>query len=120
MPRVRPGPVVREDRATNLETISLCPACRGRIGNHLQPIPGYQVVRELGQGGMGVVYQAVRTADGGLVALKTIKPAVDPTQAEMTRFLREARILSELDHPNIVAFHEMGESNGSSISRWTM
>jgi len=90
----------------------LCPACRGRIGNQFQPIAGYQVVRELGRGGMGVVYQAVGTADGGLVALKTIQPAVDPTPVEIDRFLREARILSELDHPNIVSFHELGESNG--------
>jgi eukaryotic-like serine/threonine-protein kinase len=94
------------------ETIWLCPKCRGRIGNQSQPIPGYQVVRELGQGGMGVVYQAVRTADGALVALKTIKPAVDPTPLEMDRFLREARILSQLDHPNIVSFHELGQSDG--------
>ena len=96
----------------NADATWLCPACRGRIGNHPQPIPGYQVVRELGRGGMGVVYQALRAVDGGLVALKTIKPAVDPTPVEIDRFLREARILSELDHPNIVAFHEMGESNG--------
>ena len=92
--------------------IRLCPACRGRIRNHPQPIPDYQVVRELGQGGMGVVYQALRTADGRLVALKTIKPAIVPSEVDLERFLREARILSALDHPNIVAFHEMGESNG--------
>jgi len=61
---------------------------------------------------MGVVYQALRAVDGGLVALKTIKPAVDPSRVDLERFLREAQILSELDHPNIVAFHEMGESNG--------
>jgi serine/threonine-protein kinase len=67
-------------------------------------------VRELGRGSMGVVYQALRAADGRLVALKTIKPAVVPSPAETERFLREAQILNELDHPNIVAFHEMGES----------
>jgi eukaryotic-like serine/threonine-protein kinase len=90
----------------------ICPACRGRIGNESQPILGYQVVRELGRGGMGVVYQAVRASDGALVAVKTIKPAIDPTPAEMDRFLREARIMSQLDHPNIVSFHELGQSNG--------
>ena len=104
----------------NLAAIWLCPECRGRIGNESQPIPGYQVVRELGQGGMGVVYQAIRTANGELVVLKTIKPAVDPTRSDLDRFLREARILSELDHPNIVSFHELGESNGVLFSRWTM
>ena len=98
-----------DPRAT---TVWLCPTCRGRIGDQSQPIPGYQVVRELGQGGMGIVYQAVRATDGALVALKTIKPAVDPTPLEMDRFLREARILSQLDHPNIVAFHELGQANG--------
>jgi serine/threonine-protein kinase len=61
---------------------------------------------------MGVVYQAIRASDCGLVALKTIQPAVAPTPVIVERFLREAQILSELDHPNIVAFHEMGQSNG--------
>jgi serine/threonine-protein kinase len=75
-------------------------------------VPGYLVVRVLGQGGMGVVYQALRAVDGRLVAIKTIKPAVAPSPVAIERFLREAQILSELDHPNIVAFHEMGESNG--------
>ena len=77
-----------------------------------QPVPGYRVVRELGRGGMGVVYEARRAVDGRLVALKTIKPAVEPSPADIERFLREAQILSELDHPNIVSFHEMGESQG--------
>jgi len=94
------------------ELIPLCTACRGRILHHPQPVPAYQVVRELGRGGMGVVYQALRVADGRLVALKTIQPAVAPSPSVTDRFLREAQILSELDHPNIVAFHEMGETNG--------
>jgi serine/threonine-protein kinase len=94
------------------EAIPLCTACRGRIRHHPQPVPGYLVVRELGRGGMGVVYQALRASDGRLVALKTIQPAVAPTPVVVERFLREAQILGELDHPNIVAFHEMGESNG--------
>jgi serine/threonine-protein kinase len=61
---------------------------------------------------MGVVYQALRASDGRLVALKTITPALVPSEADVERFLREAQILSDLDHPNIVAFHEMGESRG--------
>jgi serine/threonine-protein kinase len=61
---------------------------------------------------MGVVWLALREADGILVALKTIQPAVDGSDAETERFLREARILGELAHPHIVAFHEMGRSGG--------
>jgi serine/threonine-protein kinase len=94
------------------EVIPLCTACHGRIRHHPQPVPGYLVVRELSRGGMGVVYQALRAHDARLVALKTIQPAIAPSPVAVERFLREAQILSELDHPNIVAFHEMGESNG--------
>ena len=104
-----PGPA---GKLANANAVPLCLACRNRIRHHPQPIPGYQVVRELGQGGMGVVYQALRAADGTLVALKTIKPAIVATRVDTERFLREAQILNELDHENIVSFHEMGEFNG--------
>jgi serine/threonine-protein kinase len=95
------------------DDVPLCPDCLEQIRNHPQTIPGYRIVRELGRGGMGIVYLAVCATDGSLVALKTIKPAVDSTQSDVERFLREARILQELNHPNIVAFREMGEAGGS-------
>jgi serine/threonine-protein kinase len=88
----------------------LCRACGEASGNHPQLIPGFWVVRELGRGGMGVVYLALRQADGSLVALKTVAPAVAGSTAQVGRFLREASILCDLDHPHIVAFHEMGEA----------
>ncbi len=90
----------------------LCPACEEKIRKHPQPIAGYQIVHELGHGGLGIVYLALRTAEGTLVALKMIIPAVAPAQADIVRFRREASILYELDHPNIVAFQDMGESHG--------
>jgi hypothetical protein len=92
--------------------VPVCPTCRLIIREHPQPIAGYQIVRELGRGGMGVVYLAIREADGTLVALKTIQPSNVGTKLQTERFLREARILSQLDHPQVVAFREMGESNG--------
>jgi serine/threonine-protein kinase len=61
---------------------------------------------------MGVVYLALRLADHAVVALKTIIPAAAGTREQVERFLREARVLRELNHPNIVAFREMGESFG--------
>lgn len=82
-------------------------------------IPGYQIVRELGRGGMGIVYLASRKLDGTLVALKTIEPAVVGTQVQTERFLREARILGQLDHPHIVPFRAMGKRATCSISSWT-
>jgi serine/threonine-protein kinase len=99
MPESRTGP-------------SLCPACRAEADQQPQPIGGYRIVRELGRGGMGVVYQALREADDSLVALKTIIPEGAPSPADLRRFLREAEILRGLDHPHIIAFRDMGTSNG--------
>jgi serine/threonine-protein kinase len=90
----------------------VCEACRGLIEGRPQLVPGFAMVRELGRGGMGVVYLAVRDRDGQAVALKTVLPAVDAGPNEVAKFLREANILGELDHPNIVGFHEMGEDGG--------
>jgi serine/threonine-protein kinase len=90
----------------------LCPVCRIQIDSQPQPIPSYQIVRELGRGGMGVVYLALRSSAGAVVALKTIKPATDAGPAAVERFLREASILRELSHPGIVAFRDMGEAAG--------
>jgi serine/threonine-protein kinase len=61
---------------------------------------------------MGIVSLALREADGMLVALKTITPAVDATHTDVLRFIREARLLRVLDHPHIVAFREIGEARG--------
>ena len=90
----------------------VCPICRLKIRDQPQLIAGYEIVRELGRGGMGVVYLALRQADWALMALKTIQPANAGTKLQTERFLREARILSQLDHPHVVVFREMGESNG--------
>jgi pSer/pThr/pTyr-binding forkhead associated (FHA) protein len=90
----------------------LCPRCQKEIQNHPQPVPGYHIVREIGRGAMGIVYLALRAADGNLVALKTIIPAGTPSSGDIQRFLREASILRQLDHPHIVAFRDQGEVNG--------
>jgi serine/threonine-protein kinase len=92
--------------------LAICATCQDLIRCQPQPIPGYEVVRELGRGGMGVVYLAVRQADGAVIALKTILPALAGSADEVARFLREASVLRELDHPHIVAFQENGEANG--------
>lgn len=75
-------------------------------------IPGYEVIRRLGGGGMGVVYLGRRIADGSQVALKVIRPAVAGTKPQIDRFLREANILGQLKHPNIVTFRDVGEASG--------
>ena len=76
----------------------------------LPDIPGFTIQEEIGCGGMGVVYRAQRGSDGQEVAIKTLRPVVTGSEREIQRFLREARILRELRHPNIVTFHEMGNA----------
>jgi serine/threonine-protein kinase len=91
----------------------VCLACLKQARALPQRVPGYLVVRELGRGAMGVVSLAVREADGQPVALKTIIPVVAGSAAQVERFLREAGILRELNHPNIVAFRDLGEAGGA-------
>jgi serine/threonine-protein kinase len=89
----------------------LPPDYQERIRRHPQPISGFNIVDEIGRGGMGIVYLAVRETDSAVVALKTITPATVAEPADVERFLREAAILRELDHPHIVAFRDIGRSN---------
>ncbi|MCI0684652.1 MAG: serine/threonine protein kinase [Gemmataceae bacterium] len=70
---------------------------------------GYQVLRELGRGGMGVVYQARQTALDRIVALKTIPPDDAVSPAEFDRLRRETETIARLDHPHIVSIYDVGE-----------
>jgi eukaryotic-like serine/threonine-protein kinase len=90
----------------------LCADCRGQIRRCQQNLPGYDLVRELGRGGMGVVYLALRNSDQTAVAVKMLHPTVGGSRTDMARFFREASILQELDHPNIISFQDMGEVDG--------
>jgi serine/threonine-protein kinase len=75
-------------------------------------VAGYEILRVLGQGGMGIVHLARCQADGSLVALKMITPAAAVQRHQTERFLREVCILRELRHPHIVTFRDVGESEG--------
>ncbi len=74
--------------------------------------PGYQVLGELGRGGMGAVYKARQLALDRVVALKVIQGIglTDPRVLE--RFAAEARALGRLKHPNIVQVYDVGEDSG--------
>jgi len=74
--------------------------------------PQLEVLELLGQGGMGAVYKARQTKLDRLVAIKVLPPEVarDPAFAE--RFLREARSLARLNHPNIVTVYDFGDAGG--------
>jgi len=90
----------------------VCRACQTVASEKPQPLPGYLLLRELGRGGMGVVHLALRRADEALLAIKTVIPGGAVRPGQMERFLREASILRQLDHPYIVRFRDMGEAGG--------
>jgi eukaryotic-like serine/threonine-protein kinase len=71
----------------------------------------FRVLRQLGAGGMGIVYLAEDLQLGRQIALKVLTAAHDP--AATRRFLREARAASALDHQNIAAIHEIVEHDGT-------
>ncbi len=73
---------------------------------------GFKLVRELGRGGMGIVYLANCVADGRQVALKVIAPSGPGSSTHLGRFLDDARAFMELAHPHIVRSLGQGEADG--------
>ena len=71
-------------------------------------IPGYQIERELGHGGMSTVYLAVQESLGREVALKVMAPALAADRSFGERFLHEGRTVAHLTHPNILAVYDIG------------
>jgi serine/threonine protein kinase len=75
----------------------------------------YQIVRLLGAGGMGAVYEAVHTEIGKLVAVKTLNAQMASSSGMRTRFLREAQLTARVRHPHIVDVSDMGEADGNAF-----
>ena len=80
---------------------------------HPTKIGKYDVVSVLGHGAMGVVYRAVDSGLGRQVAIKAMSTDLPPDSEFRLRFVREARAVAKLQHPNIVTIHELVEEEGT-------
>jgi len=87
-------------------------AANTTTGGDLPDVPGYQVLRFVARGGMGVVLEARHVVLDRLVAIKLPLPHMITCDADRQRFLREARSAASLRHPHICAIHEVGEAQG--------
>lgn len=99
-----------------MESPAVAQAADSLAGNDQKLAPGqrvkhYEIVKLVGEGGMGEVYLATDTILGRRVALKVLPTFVSKDPDRLRRFTQEARTASRLSHPNVCVVHEIGETD---------
>jgi hypothetical protein len=105
-------PEQAEASAADEHMTFLCEDCREELKRAPQAVPGYDMVKVLGRGGMGCVTLARDQKNGRAVAIKMLLPDVAVSEKAMKRFMREIDVAAALKHPHIVEFLDRGTHNG--------
>ena len=105
---------MEEAFAAEAERIGADAAARARLRRPLigSVVAGHRIVRLLGRGGMGVVYEAADEALGRSVALKLVAPERADEPGFRERFIAESRLAASIDHPNVLPVFKAGEDEG--------
>ena len=106
---------LQDTAATQMFALSSDPLAETMLGpspDAPQTILNYDIVREIGRGSMGVVYQATEQTSRKDVALKLIQPGMQLSEMTIQTFLREGKVLKQLKHKRIVRFVETGVVDG--------
>src|SRR5215471_14485941 len=85
----------------------------GKVERPIQRLGDFEILRELGRGGMGVVYEARQVSLNRRVALKLLSASLGLTSKAVIRFKREAEAAAKLHHTNIVPIYATGEEDGT-------
>ena len=111
------------DESSKAPTVQVAAAAEPELGFGDEPPPPpreipvrlgkYLIDAEIARGGMGVVYKGRQEGLDRVVAIKMLLGGFASDPASLQRFHREARAAAKLRHPNIVAIHEVGDSNGT-------
>jgi serine/threonine-protein kinase len=109
LPLAARGPLAANENNTTLPPRVAGPPPRPTA---MRDVPGFEVLGELGRGGMGVVCKARQLAPPRMVALKMALPDPSADGEAVARFRVEAEVISRLTHPNIVQIYEAGEVEG--------
>jgi WD40 repeat protein/serine/threonine protein kinase len=78
-------------------------------------VPDYELLHIIGEGGMGVVYAAHQSSIAREVAVKMLKPSVKVREDQRDKFISEAVVTGELDHPNIVPIYDLGSNDEGAL-----
>ena len=100
------------DQEESLAADSVTPLVQDAAHTHPRTLGDYELLEEIGRGGMGIVFRARQRSLNRLVALKLIRSGRFSSELEISRFRAEAEAAATLDHANIVAIHEVGEHEG--------